>query len=341
MIELAGEPSLGSLILTRDGVLRYTYILPRGMSFPDDAEGELVFTDRAGGVYEFSPYAGELSEDMTKMTWLVDPQSHNHVPAGSNFEVFVSFDDHTYKVRYGRVVRKEVSYPLNPLSVEQPALMYEDDLQRNMAGPHWVTKAGAMSMHPVSGVTDLTGGTGYAIGPRNVVDIFGAGLSLFASSAALWYAPTHSDAIEISVGVKDVGDGDVTVVFGSNYAMTDFVGVRILDSGVQLTSGLNVIVNPADTIQVVTGTGWNTVSTVGSGVTYDTPNSGGKYTITYSPTAGVKVFAPGGTTPILSRSVSGAGVKSGPGYRYTGLIFHGSLVTTGPVVYYWKVKDAV
>lgn len=341
MIDLSSEPSLGSMILTAGGVFKYSYVLPAGMAFPSDAEGTIVFTDRAGGQYEFSPYEGELSEDFTKMTWLVDSQLVNHVPSGANFEVFITFDDHTYKVRYGRVVRKEVSYPLNPLTGEQPALMYEDDLQRNMPGPHWVTKAGALSMHGPVAITEVSGGTGYAMGPRNAADVFGAGLSFFSSAAALWYAPLQSDSIEISAGIKDVGDGDITIVFGSNYAMTDFVGVRILDSGVEITSGLNVIVNPPDTIQVVTGTAWNSVSTVGSGITYDTPTTGGTYKITYSPTAGVKVYTPGGSTPALTRSVSGAGVKSGPGYRYTGVIFHGSLQTTGPILYHWKVKDAV
>lgn len=341
MINLSGEPSLGSMVLTRDGALKYTYVLPRGMTFPSDAEGTIVLTDRAGGQYEFSPYEGELSEDLTNMTWLVDSQTVNHVPSGANFEVFITYDDHTYKVRYGRVVRKEVSYPLNPLSGEQPALMYEDDLQRNMPGPHWITKGGAISMQ---GPMQLTGlGTGYVMGPRNQADIFGIGLSLFSSAAALWYAPLQSDSIEISAGIRDVGDGDLTIVFGSNYAMTDFVGVRILDSGVQITSGLNIIVNPEDTIKVVTGTAWNSVSEVGSGngANYDTPAYGGIYKITYSPTDGVRVYTPGSPVPALTTSVAESGVKSGPGYRYVGVIFHGSLQTTGPVLYHWKVKDAV
>lgn len=331
MIDLSSEPSLGSMILTAGGVFKYSYVLPAGMAFPSDADGTIVFTDRAGGQYEFSPHEGELSEDLKKMTWIVDPQLVNHIPSGANFEVFITFDDHTYKVRYGRVVRKEVSYPLNPLSVEQPALMYEDDLQRNMAGPHWVVKSGALAMHPVSGVTDLPQGTGYAMGPRNIVDVFGAGLSLFSSAAGLWYAPTQSDSIEISAGLKDVGDGDCTIVFGSNYAMTDFIGVQILDPG-----GTG-----SDTIQVVTGTAWNNLTTVGQAVNYNTPVPGGKYKITYSPSAGVSVYTPGATSPALTRSVAAAGAKSGAGYRYTGVIFHGSLVTTGPILYYWKVKDAV
>lgn len=327
MIDLSSEPSLGSMVLTKGGALKYSYVLPRGMQFPEDAEGFIYFTDRAGGEYEFSPHVGELSEDLTRFSWLVDPQVLDHVPAGANFEVFVSFDDATYKVRYGRVVRKEAFFPLNPLTgVEPQPLMYEDDMQRSMPGPRWVAKQGRISMHDRGEEASPR----WAMASRNAIDIFGAGLNLYQSAAALWYAPTQSSTIEIAVGLLDGGDGDCTIVFNSNSSMTNFVGVRFRDPA----SG-------GDTIQVLTGTAWNEVSIVGSSVSTTIPNNGAVYRISYADTSNVvSVYLPGASSPSLTTTVS-TSVPSGPGYRYVGGIWQGSFVTTGPLLYYWKVKDTV
>lgn len=351
MIDLSGELSLGSLVLTKDGTLKYSYILPRGMEFPSGAEGYIRLTDRAGGEYQFSPHYGEPSEDMTKMLWQVESNAINHVPAGANFEVFISYEGSTYKVRYGRVVRKEATYPLNPLSVEEPPMMYEDDLQRNAPGTRWIAKAGQVSMHGISGITDLIygnpSGTGYGMASRNVVDVFGAGLNLFQNASAMWYAPVRSDSIEIAVGLTGGNmDGSCTVVFSSDYSMKNFLGVSFSDPG-----GTPIFnPDPSDTIQAVAATNWtpwnfDTMTRLGTGINYSMPSQGGKYKITYSPSAGINVFTPSSsTTPALhvaASATANTGAVSGAGYRYAGVIFTGSFVTTGPMLYYWKIKDAV
>lgn len=328
MIDLSSEPSLGSLVLTKGGVMKYSYVLPRGMAFPEDAEGYITFTDRAGGEYEFSPHSGELSDDLSRITWLVDPNILDHVPAGANFEVFLRFDNRTYKVRYGRVVRKEAFFPLDPLSVEDPApLMYEDDMQRNMPGPRWVAKAGRLSMHD----RGANATPRYAMASRNAIDVFGAGLNLYQNSAALWYAPLQSDTIEMSVGLLDGGDGSCTIALSSNSSMTSFIGVRFTDP----PSGSN-------SIQVVVGSAWNSLTTIGSSANISAiPNSGAVYKITYSLASNqVSVYAPGASNPTLTTTIS-TSVAHGAGYRYAGAIWSGSLVTTGPKLYYWKVKDSV
>jgi hypothetical protein len=332
MIDLSSEPSLGSLILTTGGALKYSYVLPRGMTFPDGSEAYVVFTDRAGGSYELGEYKfATLSDNLTQFTWAIGPELTNQIPAGSNFEVFTVVDGTTYKVRYGRVVRKEVTYPLNPLEVINPPLMYEDDLQRNMPGPRWLAKYGAVSMRLATGVSATT----YAMASRNAVEIFGAGLNLWSSAAVMWYAPLQSDSIEMAVKLVDVGDGECTIVFASNSTMTDFLGVRVLDPG---GSG-------SDTIQVVKGTAWNALTVIGNPVSYNTPTGGGTYKITFTGTAStpyVNVYTPASaTTPALSTSLASTAFRRGAGYRYTGVIFNGSLQTTGPMLYGWKVKDAV
>jgi hypothetical protein len=341
MIDLTGEPSLGSVVLTRDGSLKYSYILPRGMDFPAGASGQLRFTDRAGGEYDNSPFTGTVSADRTRITWSIAPILLQFIPAGANFEVFVTADGVTYKVRYGRVVRKEVSYPLNPLNVVAPPLMYEDDMQRSMPGPRWLIKSGRVSMQTVTGIN---AGVNYAVGTamasRNAFDIFGTGINLFSSSATLWYAPLQTDNIEMSIGLAHNGEGDCTIVFASNYAMTKFLGVRFRN---EWNLGDAISLERVVKIQVVYGTAWNSVVNVGSVASYTLPTNGAMMKIAYNGmTKSVSVFSPASaTTPALTTSTASTAALSGSGFRYMGGIWQGTLGYTGPRMYYWKVKDVV
>lgn len=313
--------------MTRDGVLKYSYVLPLGMTFPSDAEGSMIFTDRAGGVYAESPFAGELNEKLTEMTWTIMPELLQLIPAGANFEVFITYDDLPHKVRYGRVSRREAEFPLSPLSGTAPPLMYEDTLQRSEVGPHWIQKAGRVAMRNPFGAPD------YAMGARNAIDLPGGGISVFAAAAALWYAPTQGDSIEMTVGLCDGGNGDTTIVLCSNYDMTSFVGVRFHDA--------NLLSQP-DRIEIVTGTAWNALTLHGGDYEHIVPDNGSYYTIKYSLTANkVSVFIGSGTTPVFEWTDTSAILKHGAGYRYTGVIFNANLIQSGPQLYYWKVKDAV
>lgn len=322
-INLASEPILGTIVLTRDGVLKYSYTLPPGMTFPGGATSELIFTDRAGGVYDGSPYPGTLSVDSRTMSWLLDPDYVDHVPRDSNFEVFVTFDSHTTKVRYGRVIRREVSYPLNPLAVEAPPLMYEDDLQRDQVGPRWIAKHGRVAMHAPAGTPD------YAMGVRNAIDLLGIGPTLWEDAAVLWYAPTQSDTIEWSVGVCDGGDGDFIAVVCSDYSMTEFLGVRFHDGN-----------GSGDSIQVVTGTAWDSLTSRGSSYSHIVPDNGNIYKIRYDlPTGKISVYIGAGTTPVVEWTDTVVG--HGPGHRYFGGIWNGSFADPGPLMYYSKIRDTV
>lgn len=354
MIDLSSEPSLGSLILTRDGALKYSYILPRGMEFPDGSEGFISFTDPAGGEYDLSPHEGEVSDDSTKINWLIEPQLINHVPAGANFEVFTVVDGITYKVRYGRVVRKEVSYPLSPLSVETTPVMYEDDMQRNMPGPRWTVKGGALAMYDI----DPTPQTKWAMSARNLVDVFGVGIPLFSSAGALWYTPMQSDSIEISLSFRPGSEGGTTIVFASNSSMTDYLGVRFsVNNGLlDLANWLGFSPLTASQVQVVKGSAWNNMGAVGSAASMSTPmidpplgvtygDTTRNFKITYSRQSNQVVVyqnnSSGSPVAILTTSVASAAAGFGAGYRYTGVVFAGTLLTSGPRLYYWKVKDAV
>jgi hypothetical protein len=363
MIDLSSEPSLGTMILTEGGVLKYSYVLPRGMEFPTGSEAYIEFSDRAGGVYNLGDYKyGSISDDLTTFTWVIGEVLTNQVSAGDNFEVFVNIDGDTYKVRYGRVVRKQVSYPLNPITVASPPLMYEDDFQRNVPGPRWLVKYGAVSMTQLTFTSGNSAvGTKYTMAARNAVDIFGNTLSLFSKASVRWYAPMQSDSVDISVKLVSGAannDGECFIVFASNSTMTRWLAVRISDPSTGWT-------RTADNIQVVAGfytaepptfdallTNYTpSVQEVGSFVNFDTPhfNQASASTFTYrvvyngtGVTPSVAVYTPASTTtPALTTNLASSGFYSGAGYRYCGLMFNGSLVTPGPRVFYWKAKDTV
>lgn len=320
----SGNPVLSSLILTRGGVFKHSYRPPGGLSFADDVEGWIVFTDRAGGVYEGSPFRGEGSA--SGVEWAIPSDQVDHIPSGANFEVFVVADDLTHKVQFGRVVRKEVQFPLNPLTQESAPLMYEDDLQRSLVGSRWVAKYGRVAMHQPPGAPD------WGMGARNNLQLAGIGVTLFAQAATLWYAPTQSDTIEISVGLCDGGDGDTTIVLCSNYSMTSFLGVRFHDA-----------FGAGDNIQVVTGTAWNSLTTQGSSYSHIVPDNGTIYTIRYSlPLNKVSIWTgPPSGGPVKEWTDVSNVVNHGAGFRYAGAIFSSSFTQAGPLMYYWKLKDAV
>ena len=362
MIDLSSEPSLGTLILSRDGGLKYSYVLPRGMTFPSGSEATIVFSDRAGGIYNLGDYKyGTVSDDLTTFIWVIGSTLTNQVNSGDNFEVFVTVNGDTYKVRYGRVVRKEVSYPLNPITVAASPLMYEDDMQRNVPGPRWLVKYGAVSMAQFTfSSPNQANGTKWMMASRNQADIFGTSLMLFSKAAVQWYAPMQSDSIDISVKLASGAannDGECFIVFASNSAMTEWLAVRISDPSTGWT-------RTSDYIQVVQGTSSEpptfdalltnytpAVTEIGSYATYDTPyyNQGTAntfaYRVVYNGTGAspsVNVYTPASTTtPALTTSLSSTTFGVGAGYRYCGLMFNSSIATPGPRVWYWKAKDTV
>jgi hypothetical protein len=365
MIDLSSEPSLGTLILSKDGSLKYSYVLPRGMTFPTGSEATIAFSDRAGGTYNIGDYKyGSMSDDLTTFTWVIGSVLTNQVVAGDNFEVFVNVDGDSYKVRYGRVVRKQVSYPLNPITVTSPPLFYEDDMQRNVPGPRWLAKYGGVSMNKLTfGGGNTSFGSRYVMGARYQADIFGNSLSLFSKASVLWYAPMRTDSVDISVKVASDAanrDGECFIVFASNSSMTRWLAVRISDPSTGWT-------RTADNLQVVAGfytaepptfdallTNYTpAISEIGSFVNYDTPyyNQGTANTFTYrvvydgaltNPSPSVSVYTPASTTtPALTTSLTSSGFISGAGYRYCGLMFNSSIATAGPRVFSWKAKDTV
>ena len=385
MIDLSSEPSLGSMILTKDGDLKYSYVLPRGMTFSYADEARLTFTNLYGTAYPgfANPVAngvtdysqGSLSDDLTTFSWNIPSAVLNTISAGHNFEISVTLEDGTYKVRYGKVVRKEVTYPLLATIANDLPNSYSDDMNLNVQNSKWIPRYGEVAMTNNSPLS----GNPYVMGPRNKANIFGIGLSLWASAAVSWYAPLQSDNIEINVGLVKYNantDGDLTVVFASNQDMTKFLGVRFTDPGGFGTGGgaagdvdIEIVYGSVSSGSGATLTG---VGGVASGDPYDLStvasnyfqsSTGATFKIQFTnylvggsvgppAVAGVaqprvKVTAnlgyPYGTQVIFDRDVTAylgaSGFLTGTGYRYLGLIFNGSLLTTGPLIHEWAARD--
>ncbi len=378
MIDLSSEPSIGSMILTKDGYLKYSYVLPRGMTFSYADQAILEFTNLYGtaypgfsnpviaGVTDYSQ--GTLSDDLTTFTWTIPSAVLNPISAGHNFEVSVILEDGTYKVRYGKVVRKEVTYPLLATIADDLPNSYSDDMNLNVKNSKWIPRYGEVAMTNSSPLS----GNPYVMGPRNKADVFGIGLSLWASAAVSWYAPLQSDNIEISVGLMKYNantDGDITVVFASNQLMTKFLGVRFTDPGGVGTGGGSAgdvdIEIVYGTVSSSTGATLTAVGGAASGDTYDLStvasnyfqsSTGSTFKIQFTNYATgalgaiqprVKVTGnlgpPYGTQVLFDRDVTAylgaSGFLTGTGYRYLGLIFNGSLLTTGPLIHEWAARD--
>jgi hypothetical protein len=353
------------MILTKDGDLKYSYVLPRGMTFPTGSEAVIKFTDRASNAYTLGVYEpGSLSDDLTTFSWAIPSSVLNPINAGDNFEVSVTIEEGTYKVRYGRVVRKEVSYPLLPGVADDLPNSYSDDMNLNSPNVKWIARYGEVAMTNNSPLS----GNPYVMGARNKADIFGIGLSLWASAAVSWYAPLQSDNIEINVGLVKYNpntDGDAIVVFSSNQTMTKFLGVRFTDP-----SGGNLLDPPAAgavRIDIVYGTGPQAVTSVGAATSgnplqlsvlasnYFQSSTGATFKILFtnyatggSGTVQPRVRVTGNLGPpqgiqvLFDRDMSAYypnNFQTGVGFRYLGLIFNGSLATQGPLVHEWAARD--
>jgi hypothetical protein len=319
MVYLPSVPSLGTMMITRDGVWKESYPAPRGSAFSDE-QGRVVVTDRAGAV--LTTFYADTSEK--SIDWLAYPEDLTDIPNGANFEMFIDNDDGPFKVRYGRVVRREPSFPLSPSSSTAfDAVMYEDLLQRDQAGPYWIPKSGKVGMFP-----DTSPRPAFSMAVRNN-NIF-LPLPLFSNAAVLWYAPVRSDTVEVAFSLTNPGAGKTTIVVCSNYAMNSYLGVQF-DT------------NPStDVVQMVTGTGPITTVNQGSSVNHTIPTNGGTYTVKYSlPLNKLSLYVGSSLSPLIEFTDSSHLATHGLGYRYVGVSWQASLLNSGPRLFYYKAMDDV
>lgn len=313
MINLSSEPVLTSMVLTRDAVWKHDYRLPRGMEFPDGTTAEVRVTDRSGAEL-VPPLEGVVSDN--RVDWLVTAPDHADITAGANFEMFITVpDDGVYKVRYGRVVRKEARFPAAPeFSSAYDGAIYTDSLQRTALGPFWVQKKKKTVLHDNSDDSLPWG--------------MGNDFILNDESATHWYAPLRSDSMKVSASLLKFAGGSVTICLCSNYTMTNWLGIKFDTT--------------ANTVRPVTGGATptditNQGSTVANTVSTVAPDP---YTVYYNfATNTLSLFKGASLTPLLTWVDEDDIVQHGEGHRYIGVIFKGDLLTVGPQLTAWSAKD--
>lgn len=156
---MLAEPIMFACKLSSGSTWSMPSILPRfGDQWPTGvgASAYAVFSDLTGEV--LATVTGTMSATAVDFQG-VDHTIVDQIPAGANCEIFVTDSDgKPYKIRYGRVVRREVGYPgaPNPTAIQlvnQP-LSFSDPLQRDTVGNNWIALAGHTQMYLDHGRND-------------------------------------------------------------------------------------------------------------------------------------------------------------------------------------------
>lgn len=246
------------------------------------------------------------------------------IPHGAKFDLFIYFADGTnVKHSYGRVVRNENRYPLNPTQITTNyALQFNDNFDRAYVGKYWIprTSSTAITIHD-------NGAAANTLGPN---------VSFGKDAGALWYAPLNTNSVTVTVSVVDNGNGQFTIVLCSDYSMSSWIGVQI---------ERNIL--GAEMMRVVKGTG---PTTAGTAAGFTTVNSayatGDSFTVKYNDqTRTIACYKNTSLTPVVSYTHSVGYIAVGAGYRYTGLMWNTALLNPwtgiGPEASLWAAKDGL
>lgn len=289
---------------------------PTGSLWPTGATAQAVFYDNAGGT--LATATGTV--EPTGITFDEAPAVMDLIPAGANFEIFLTVDSKPYQIRYGKVLRREAQFTQQPESVRTP-LAFADSWPTLGIRSTWIQM--------VAGMT--------------VVDNSGGGLpnGIVAPSAMMrWYKPLAGDTVAAKVSVLNQ----------HNYANNSTSRLRVMLCGnVDMTSYLALEIEASangsgvhhDALHLCTGTSPTAVTYRGSEIT-NVAADGDTYTVHYDdPTKTLSVYKGTDTTPLGSWPDLTDIVPHGPGYRYLGL---GSFTTVGSYgieATDWRAMDAI
>lgn len=290
-----------------------------GCPWPDGT-ASAVFYDTSG--VTLATIAGEVNPDAIVFTQT--PDVMDAIPAGAKYEIFLttSSDSHVYQIRYGTVIRREVSFPDSPANTTTfVPLQFADSFPTLGLSSKWVAINNGTQVHDNSGAS-LPNGVSTQ---TTFLSILGA------TSAIRYYTPVNGDSVKVHVSLLNMGSGHTGIVLCANALMTSYLAV--------------VFDHPASGTQVVhlaVGSGPNTMTYQGSAVTHTVAN-GNDYTIGYDDiTKTLTVYQGTNTTPLASWVDSSHVVPHGPGYRYLAMNWtSGALFSTGIEVSNWAVQDNV
>jgi len=303
------QPRQAAVILSKGSMWQQTITADAGDSYPDSSTTYIVFYDTAGGL--IAQVTGTVTS--STVSFLVNPSVLDAVPAGANFEIFVTTPDGPFKIRYGKVIRRQVTFPDAPGAVAaDSALKFIDNFQRSALGSKWTT---------ITGTTVIfdNGSAANGVAPSGVA---------FATSSIRYFAPLNTDSVTVSVNLLNPGAGKTTIVLCANQGLTTGLGAQF-ESGISNNKLRIVKLNGTTTPTELAS--WN-----------HTVSNGANYTITYNALSHkVSVYLDTSTTPLLTTNDVSFGVPHGPGYRYLGFMWSTSLLSSGIQVSSWAAQDSL
>jgi hypothetical protein len=316
-IKMPQAPALRDLVITADGVLSLDYKSNNGEDWPEDTTSVINITDRAG-----APLAS-LEGDIVgnKIKYRVLPADLADIEAGANYDWIVTLPDDDYgdlpwKIRLGRVVRKENIYPLNPLNVSTyQALEFSGSYPSTQSLKEYVLRHGKIK------ILDNSGSLPNGLGPNFPL--------LWQNAACLYYHPFNGDSIRWNVTIV-TGTGRTRFALCSNYEMTNYLAVEF-DTTPGGTGN--------DKIAIGTGTGPIDI-TIQTEYATNTFENLQNYTFEYNSLTNVlAVYKGNDLTPILEWEDETNIVQHGEGHRYFGFAWRGSLLDDGVQPTAWIIRD--
>ena len=279
--------------------------------WPENATAYIVFTNTAG-----SELATLEAETVTPefIGFHADPAEVDAIPAGANFEIFLDTLDAPVKLRYGKVIRREVTFtdaPANQLS--NIALKFADTFPTLGLRSNWKTVLGRPKVY------DHPGTTPNGVGPNNI---------LFTTTAIRWDTPLNGDTVQVRVQLLNPGAGKTGIVVCADQRFTSGL-VVMFESGLANNK-----------LHLCTMSGPVALTDLTAPITH-TVTDLAEYLIGYSElTKTLTVHATTDlSTPLASWTDDTGAVPHGPGYRYLGANWQASLLSTGIQICGWLAKD--
>lgn len=282
-----------------------------GEPWPADAACYTVFTDTSGGEIATLNASGVTA---SAISFLATPDEVDVIPAGANFETFIELTGGIQKIRYGKVIRREVEFVDAPATqIASIALNYTDTFPTLGLRSNWKAIAGRTKVYDNTGASLPFGVSA------------NAGL-FFAQSAIRWDSPLNTDTVKSHVVLLNQGSGKCQVIICADQRFTS--GLAVEFDAVNNQIHMAIVTGPTTVTYQSTALSHTVVDLNDYYVTYDFM------------TKVLAVYKGTDLTPLKTWTDSLDVVPHGPGYRYAGFAFDtGFLFSPGVEVAGWQARD--
>ncbi|MBY0442815.1 MAG: hypothetical protein K2Q25_11895 [Mycobacteriaceae bacterium] len=325
------SPRIAPLVLSRGSTWNPIpweppYLLAdHGTLWPTGATAQAVFYDSSGGV--LATVNGTVAPD--KITFTASPAMMDTIPAGANYEIFLTVSGAPYQIRYGKVIRKEAWFTQPPPDIAATALTFQDTWPTTGLRSSWIPILGSTVVHNNSGAS-LPNGVG---SPYILVGQ--------SANAIRWFEPLATSSPKVKISMLDqhsflpLGFAHCTVLLCADASLTSFLGVDFFLNA-------NALSQHQGQIRFCTANGApNALVFQGNAITH-LVQDGNDYTISYDDaTATLSVYQGANLTPLGSWQDYSRDVPQGPGYTYLGLAWQTSQLTNGLQVTTWQAMDSL